>query len=126
MVKLTNLKQLLTASKDGSIKLWDALTLKLLKVVCRKQSPIDHISSLHNSGLLLSVHNKGLCCVWNLRSGMIVRKNNPFNRQVMGIDRLAKDNLFIFSLDNGEIVILNILSLSSVQFIDHNTVDCIK
>ncbi len=130
MIFLPNDKELISSSKDGTIRLWNIDNGKTIKIFKLDQNNYTEIIRfLEAKNLLVSFNNDGSIYLWDLKMQKIVAKKNPLEFSNSSNDKIVFDsynNLLLSSplgFRNALVdapIVTSMLDLDSIQSLNSN------
>ena len=92
---------LASASADGTVKLWNAISGELFHILIGHEAPISSISFSPDGSLLASVSEDGMVKLWQTSSGAIVNTLSAHQAGVSIVSFLADGNTLVSASEDG-------------------------
>ncbi|KAL4444405.1 hypothetical protein ABPG74_016698 [Tetrahymena malaccensis] len=126
VVKMEN-GYFLTCSHDGSIKLWNINNIsKQIKSLTINNDFVINAIRIGNTKLILSVHPRGIACVWGLNKGVCLKKIQVCEKEIYCAINIIDLNLIAFGTSSGKVFLYNIFtSTCNLQIQEENSISSI-
>ncbi|EAS02896.2 WD domain, G-beta repeat protein (macronuclear) [Tetrahymena thermophila SB210] len=117
----------LTCSHDGSIKLWNINNIsKTIKNLRINNDFVINALRIGNTKLILSVHPRGVVCIWSLNKGICLKRIQVCEKEIYCAINISDLNLIAFGTSSGKVFLYNIFtSTCNLQIQEENSISSI-